>query len=499
MDTKLIDKYYTYLLWLFIVPVVWAIIHLGLLTWPWADDFSYMNQVLSTENVIEYIKNQYVSWEGRFLSFPFFYVLLRKVEYTNLVVAVMCTCFLGSVFLSARLWQKIFNPDKKHINPYLLLAMLCTFWIGLRPILAQTLYWATGGIQYMIPLLGSLVWLNVIYYVLFERERILHKWFWFIALSVFSFLLGGGNQTLTPALVVIALGLMFLPTDRPARNKGIVLVSLVFMGAAAIIMYLSPGAMERASRGKDLGVASFVFSPVVLLGNFGKVCMKYTAACWVILPLSFLGAFFSALFFGFDKTEIGLRGYMQRYQKRLNFSAIFLIGAVASILPFALVPVFTPLRASIYYNVFLGISIWCVVGYNVPIFVFIASRMERIISKYIMYIFPVILCFVFLFMVSDDIHYGKQIRTLMVKRNKILSSVSEKVRGTMDMNVEPVRSLVPVTLRFDEMSEKDRDWWMNKDIAAYYGFNSVAVENKYQYDKSRKERRKMFEGYDFYH
>ena len=491
MNIKTIDKYYSYLLYAMIAAVAGAIIYLGYLTWPWADDFTLMNEIRASDGIVDYVRHMYINWESRFFGDIFFFIMLRGVEYTHFSVTVLVACFISIAFLMVNLWQKLFFPENRGINYLACFLMLCSLWVGLRPIESQVLYWTTGGIQYTMVAFFAFIWMTAVYYLAMEPNHVKYKKFTIPAFVLVSFFLGGGNQVLTPVLILWGVFITFLSGRFGGDNKVPIIVSLIMLLVGGLVMYVSPGALLRAGE----GTGSFVFSPGVIIENYGKVFLKFTLCCKNVIFLTAISAIVSSIYTEYFCRETANSGKEKTVTKRdLLVIGSFLFCALFSLAPFTLVPAFMPKRASLFYQLFIVMFMWSGISCLAKV---VLGRVKQDKVMLLVYIVPIVFFVVTFGMARGDIVFGKEISRIMRDRHTYLTSLSPEEKNRKIL-VEPVPKKMPETLVSDDISYRDeRYYWQNRAVAKYYGVKSIFPKGKYQ-TKEIGDRAKKFGSYEYF-
>src|SRR5439155_4469346 len=128
----------------------------ALATWPTGDD--YCNRVLVDDNgVAGALRWLFFEWSGRLISSAALYSTFALVDLPALRwVSFALACLFA---LAAWLIASLVALEDRALRWPLWAFVLAALAVGLYPLLGQTVFWATGGIVYMLPLVLTLVWL----------------------------------------------------------------------------------------------------------------------------------------------------------------------------------------------------------------------------------------------------------------------------------------------------------------------------------------------------
>jgi len=136
------------------ITVIITTVMLGFISWNWADDFGYYNNVKKAGGVIESMWVSYMSWDGRSLSVNTLLSVLLGLIHSAVLSGVIWICFFGgAAYLSFCLWYP---------NGYSNWTMI-VFWsafvlYGIQLHASQSVFWQTGG-RYVGDVFFLLLWL----------------------------------------------------------------------------------------------------------------------------------------------------------------------------------------------------------------------------------------------------------------------------------------------------------------------------------------------------
>lgn len=201
-------------------------------------------------------------------------------------------------------------------------ALIVYFSIYLTPHLYQSLYWRTGLLTYITPLVLT-TWL----FVLITRQGLVEKpSIWETALAGVLALLAGGSSEAGTTVLISALGMYVLFAGVGAYRKQtwarktlpIALVSLVFAIVALGLLVFSPSTLIRKAR----------YGTPTPLAELPKLLFNYTYAFFVLAVKDgyhILVALLSALV-GFVYPITGGRSY--KFSKYILLDVIVVIASV---------------------------------------------------------------------------------------------------------------------------------------------------------------------------
>ena len=139
-----------------IAITLWVMVRHGLAIPASADDFCNRNNAFNG-SALEAALASYQGWTGRFVSTFVLYHALRFVDLPQLatISSLLPLVLAAAAWLCASAFGARHFTDRLAIAAFLLVALV----LGLHQLLGQVVFWATGGIVYLLPLLLLGAWL----------------------------------------------------------------------------------------------------------------------------------------------------------------------------------------------------------------------------------------------------------------------------------------------------------------------------------------------------
>src|SRR5258705_5118382 len=133
-----------------------ALATVALATWPTADD--YCNSVLvGADGVAGALRWLFFEWSGRLVTGVPLYLAFSLVDIPALRwVSLALVCLFA---LAAWLIASFLAIEDQAFRWPLSAFVFAALAVGLYPLLGQAVFWSTGGIVYMVPLVLTLAWL----------------------------------------------------------------------------------------------------------------------------------------------------------------------------------------------------------------------------------------------------------------------------------------------------------------------------------------------------
>src|SRR6266576_2784783 len=129
----------------------------ALATWPTADD--YCNSVLVRDDgVAGALRWLWFEWSGRLVTGVPLYLAFALVDLPAMRwVSLALACLFA---LAAYQIASLLAIEARALRWPLAAFVLAALAVGLYHLLGQTVFWATGGIVYVLPLVLALLWLT---------------------------------------------------------------------------------------------------------------------------------------------------------------------------------------------------------------------------------------------------------------------------------------------------------------------------------------------------
>jgi len=459
------------------VAVIVSVILLSFITWQWADDFS-SDSKLRSQTVLQCVRYAYRQWDGRIFVGLVGSIFHRYLPHDCILafwsiffilVAVMINeiiCFEFSAAYSI--------PPAKLIPVAILTAAL---WYGMKSHISETIYWASGGWYSLINFIGIL-WCYCLIRIVHNGVPYMRRDKLFliaVSLFLFSILAGMCSQNLSPGLVALC-SILFVRSLIINRRidvaaKLIILCMIAVLIGASIVIF-APGNFVRAARAPN----SFQFDLNILKNNYVYTLKSYLNFCLVLVPLSVIVGTVYFCFLSPARIKLtrlsaiiisrdSLLGMLERIK--------WLVAALATIVPFALVPWFASSRSSIFFMTFLAIFIIEVtISFLGILFVPDMSKSKPGCLYAIGYTAGLCLLIFHLCIISSHMYYAANIKKQMKARYDYLNKVENRGR---DVVVRPISGVIPFSTRFTEISP-DKTNWINTAVAGYYHLNSITLK-----------------------
>lgn len=200
---------------------------------------SFINKI---SNAIEL----YFTWEGRFISRILLSTLLCHKKIFNIIVSILITSYIY-------LGTNLFNKKNKS---FILLMLFLTFLTLDSEIFTQSILWATGSITYLFPTVLIFIYLSMYYKYICKKSE--YKWYIYIPMILFSFLITMFAENIAFAFVFLNLLLNIYEYIKNKKINKLLLCNLIFSFIGALIMLLSPGSAARTKLENESYEISFI-------------------------------------------------------------------------------------------------------------------------------------------------------------------------------------------------------------------------------------------------
>ena len=429
-----------------------ALAAVALTSWPTADD--YCNRVMVAEKGVGgAIQWLYFTWSGRLASgaplyLTFSFVDLPALRWVSLALAGMLT-------LAA--WQiaSFLALEDRAARWPLFAFILASLALGLYPLLGQAVFWATGGIVYMLPLVLTLLWLVPVRRLLHGRSL--------RGGAAYGFALGvavGDSIELVWPILAAYLALVVPREWRslPEKDRLSLQWRMAGVAAGALLLVAAPGNYVRATASPG----SFEFEPVYLASSYVFMLYDIAANAWpmVAIIVALAGALLLASHRLPDVEPA--RGS----PSPLREASALAIGALLSIVPVLAVPPQYAPRNGLFMLVF------ALVAALVPLVAWARRSAWRGPALRVLAGLAAAGALVASVELGADARLAAAIRERQLARDSALRQLPRA--GKVDATVVPIGLPVPATLHYVDVSA-DRKEWNNKCAAKYYGLRSIAL------------------------
>jgi hypothetical protein len=425
----------------------------ALATWPTADD--YCNSVLVSDGgVAGALRWLFFEWSGRLVTGVPLYLAFAVVDLPALRwVSFALVCLFA---LAAWLIASFLAIEDRAFRWPLSAFVFAALAVGLYRLLGQAVFWSTGGIVYMVPLVLTLAWLVPI-------RRMLHGMLPRGG-AVYGFLLGlvVGNSIELVLPILAAYVALVVPSrwrmlSAIARRALGFRVGGVIAGAAVLIA--APGNYARAKVTPD----SFRFEPDYVVTQYLHMLDEIATKAWPMVAIVAALALASLLV----ANRLRPSRAADQSPSALREAGALAMGAFASIVPVLAVPAQFAPRNGIYLLVFAFVAaLLPLTGYvqqsrwrrfGSGAFVGLAAAGAVIAST------PLV----------ADARLSEAFRERLLARDRALRQLAHDNR--VDATVAPVGLTMPRTLHFVEV-DTNRKQWNNVCTAKYYGLRSIALD-----------------------
>lgn len=253
--------------------VLWVLVRHGTSIPASADD--YCNRLNALHGTLaEATAKSYVDWTGRLLTTVVLYATFRAVDLPHAWIASVAMPFL--LALACGLFAAALCRERDATRVVLAAFLFCLLPLGLYPLTGQALFWPTGGIVYMVPLVVLAAWLAMLDRIAAGRPvpgGVLLPF----ALGVLA---GNAIELLWGPLLLVG-GVAFARARGPQARRAVG-ATLAGIAAGMLVLGAAPGNFHRA------GVTPRSFSTDVgwLAGEYVRMAAEVFASGWLLMALA---------------------------------------------------------------------------------------------------------------------------------------------------------------------------------------------------------------------
>jgi len=445
-DTKLqLNKIYKILL--ILIVVFFSIYILNHMTLYISDDFLYRfelrhgvsdDDLQPINGLLSLVRSQishYTLWNGRFVAHTIVQFFLQFDKWIFNLVNTIVYIFLGLLILMISS-----QITKKEINTFLIMTVFI-FMFFLIPDFGQTVLWMSGAANYL--------WMSVIYlgFYFFNIKHREDNWKTITTASILGLLSGATNENSGPAviLMVILLAIYAYYQQREInlwRISGIISSIIGF----SLILF-APAATKRVSERNEVSLSvSSLFDNFLMLTRY--IINNY----WIYFIIITILLCILVI-----KREITANILLNIF---IIFAGFF--GAT-----YSLVVVDKIIERTMFGPTMLLITIMMIL---LSIWVDVISNDKLLILMLI----PFILMFAFVYKTAFlDIH---NTYTTVSKQYEIISNnINEDVKVPM---ISTPQSDYNAYSNGTNYLKEDKDAWLNKWAARFFGVNSISGDKK---------------------
>jgi hypothetical protein len=434
---------------------------LGAAMWPAADDFC-SRMFVDSDGVKGALEWLWGNWSGRVATSAVLYSLLALLPMDQLRwVSVALGLLLPLLaWQMATLWK-----PASHLRLPLFAVVLAVVCWGLYPLMAQTVFWFTGGIVYLLPLILLLHWLGSVRTLLAEGEGApRHTIYWFVS----SLFVGNSIELIWPVLfayLVLNLPRAWRTLLPPVRRAIGWRIGGLLLGAALLVA--SPGNYRRAR----VLPGSFEFDGSYLADRYltmlQQSLLNATLLWGGLLALLIVAGLLGALL-----RDRGGPIPANEYRAREEWREIgsFVAGALLSLTPVLPVPAFYTPRNALYLDVFLLLA---GIGVAIRLLWQPAAATASAWAASTLAVLGLLIAGLAAPRLYRDIEPARVLRAELQARDGFLQDAH--ARGVRNVRLPAVKASVPSTVHFVDFFQDPKEW-LNWCSARYYKLDSIQLQ-----------------------
>lgn len=413
-----------------------------------SDDFSFLydykgvlytegiSKITSLSQVIESMKNLYLNVNGRIVPHLLLQVILIFPKFVFNVLNSFIFVLLGILIYKISIKEKI----KDNFKPFILI-MIYTFIFILTPSFGMTVLWCSGAFNYMWTVCFILLYFVYFNKVSNKKEiRIVD----YILLFLLSFICSNSVESFSVSVLIFNL---YQVIYLSIKNKKVLLWTIIPLIASLIgVFILFTAASGNRAVGTDFINMKYILDRTISLIELLSKNIVYLIVLVFCLIIYIL--------------------YENKKNGKNDFNIlIYYLTGVFSLAPLYAVSYIEP-------RMFMFIYMLLIIG----IIYVINNLIEKDIIKIsLSCVFLAIGLYTYIFIAYKDVKLSYDIYIDKVE-NVILEN---KENNNMNVIIEDYQQEYSKYTAFNNKYTflgKDRDGWMNKWIAFYYGVDSVEVE-----------------------
>ena len=464
LEVKLIFKYFSIFILGFIAI---AIIGLGFLGWPVADDFCNAIDVLNM-GIFGFIESVFYKNSGRIFTTAILATSFAWVsfQYIHIVMACMGALLVCISMISI---SYIFPGASKAIRIASGAIFSCVFWVLLGAATGEVVYWPTGGYVYLVPLFLLVmskkmmtISINASQSRAIASYALAFAWYFFLGNSI--------ELLIVPSVTLLTyFYLIYWSSSKRARL--ILAISSFGFLFGFLLLVTSPGNFVRAGAS-----AGHVLTPSILdlTKNYYKVISWLSSIVPGVRPYSILLFLLFAtriIHECFNRHLIGIGTFKDFLGNPLYLSFLCLCVGYLSYLPFSFVPDFFATRAKIYFVFFYAVSLFYFLKYLLGLINNLNLRIAVILS------FGLTAFSIFAYQISNDYRIAYGIRKNYLARVEFI-----RLHRGEEIFISPLTMAgqLPKHLHFNDASV-DPQHWINQCMARYYYVDRISLLSAYDF------------------
>lgn len=328
MNNSLVEKILNLIFSKYLVGLIYAILFISILLLIIAiylhpnvgDDYYFLESISIYPNLIEYFNHWYFNWTGRFSQSFMSYWLFSNDLYLKIYKVCLIPLYLFTFYFFIK---KILNVHIKFLSIDFFILFIC-FWF-IYPAIDETIFWISGSINYLFPLIFSIFYLGIFT----EKKEKNNKITPFFILGLISSFLAGSShlQIFSGCLIVSTFYMYIYLRENIKRFKSLIIFYVIFL-FGGILLICSPGNFERlGSLSFETTILSTIYKLIIFISSsifyLGDAQQSLTFFLIIILFIYLFQKNFSYEIFNNRKNYIWLVAFF--------FTLISIIPAINSI------------------------------------------------------------------------------------------------------------------------------------------------------------------------
>jgi hypothetical protein len=426
-----------------VAVTLWVMVRHGLAIPASADDFCNRNNALAG-TALEATLSSYEGWTGRLVTTFVLYHALRLVDLPQLatISGVLPLLLALGTWLIAGAFGARHVVDRLAIAAFLFVAIV----LGLHHLTGQVVFWATGGIVYLLPFVLLAAWLATMARIAEGKPSRVG------VLGAFALgaLAGNAIELTWSALAIVGLAVLAHVRGQPQllRRAAAALAGAV---AGAAILAAAPGNYVRATATER----SFSLDASWLAGEYARMLGEVFAKA----P-GFLAGLLALVVVGLVVHTPNLTTH---WRQRALIAALLVVAALASLLPvLAVPPQFAPRNGFFLLVLLLAAA----AAFAVP--PILAMRYGALLLAGTALAGSLLLPFRY----AEDTQVAQLLSARWTERHHVLRAAASA--GRKDVVLARMPFYPRPTVHALELGD-DPARWDNKCVARYYGLASVTV------------------------
>ena len=286
------------------------------------DDYYFLESISIYPNLIEYFNYWYFNWTGRFSQSFMSFWLFSDDLYLKIYKACLMPLYLITFYFFLK---KILNVNVKFLSIDFTILFICLWFI--YPAIDETIFWISGSINYLFPLIFSIFYLGLFTEI---KEKNNKATPFFILGLISSFLSGSSHLQIFSGCFAISTFYMYLYFRENIQKFKSLLIFYVIFLCGGILLIFSPGNFERLGNlSFETTILSTVYKSIIFISSsiFYLGDTQHSLIFFLIIILLFylFQNSFSNRTFNYKKNYIWLVAFF--------FTLISIIPAINSINP----------------------------------------------------------------------------------------------------------------------------------------------------------------------